>query len=336
MLLVGGRAQAVFGGGEILEPIEIYLAGRVTRAFGGATIPADEIAVEACRTWLASHLRGLDAARDVRIVPRLRPGSADLNALFARRDAAPLANDTACGVGFAPLTDLERTVLDVERALNAPGTKQRQPAIGEDIKVMGVRRGRRIDLTIGCAFVSRFVADLPGYLRAKADAVAIAEETARRSTGLEVHIAINAADDPAHGSVYLTVTGTSAEAGDDGEAGRGNRVSGLITPCRPMTIEAVAGKNPVTHVGKLYNLAAGRIADAAVRARLPIAHAECLLVSDIGSPIAEPRLVDIRLDTPDGATGPSITEPVAAIVRDELAHLPDLVEPLLQGRLTLY
>jgi S-adenosylmethionine synthetase len=42
---------------------------------------------------------------------------------------------------------------------------------------------------------------------------------------------------PGKGSVYLTVTGTSAEAGDDGEAGRGNRVNGLITPYRPMTME---------------------------------------------------------------------------------------------------
>lgn len=55
-------------------------------------------------------------------------------------------------------------------------------------------------------------------------------------------------------SLYLTVTGTSAEAGDDGEVGRGNRVNGLITLYRPMNMEAAAGKNPVTHVGKLYNI----------------------------------------------------------------------------------
>jgi S-adenosylmethionine synthetase len=51
-------------------------------------------------------------------------------------------------------------------------------------------------------------------------------------------------------TVYLTVTGTSAEAGDDGEVGRGNRVNDLITPYRPISLEAAAGKNPVTHVGQ--------------------------------------------------------------------------------------
>ena len=43
-------------------------------------------------------------------------------------------------------------------------------------------------------------------------------------------------------SVYLTVTGTSAEMGDDGQVGRGNRPNGLITPYRPMTLEAAAGR----------------------------------------------------------------------------------------------
>jgi S-adenosylmethionine synthetase len=72
-------------------------------------------------------------------------------------------------------------------------------------------------------------------------------------------VVVNAADDLQAGSVYLTVTGTSAEAGDDGEAGRGNRVNGLITPYRPMTMESAAGKNPVTHVGKISNVCASLI-----------------------------------------------------------------------------
>jgi S-adenosylmethionine synthetase len=36
--------------------------------------------------------------------------------------------------------------------------------------------------------------------------------------------------------------------------GRGNRVGGLITPCRPMTLEAAAGKNAAMHVGKSYSI----------------------------------------------------------------------------------
>ena len=59
--------------------------------------------------------------------------------------------------------------------------------------------------------------------------------------------------------------GLSAESGDDGQVGRGNRINGPITPYRPMSLEAAAGKNPVTHTGKLYNLLGDRMAHALLR-----------------------------------------------------------------------
>lgn len=71
---------------------------------------------------------------------------------------------------------------------------------------------------------------------------------------------MNVSDTGSAQDSYLTVTGLSAESGDDGQVGRGNRVNGLIAPYRPMSLEAAAGKNPVTHVGKLYNIIAMRIA----------------------------------------------------------------------------
>ena len=166
----------------------------------------------------------------------------------SRGRETPLANDTSCGAGFAPASTLERVVLDVDRALAA----SRRPEIGADLKIMGVRGGASIELTIGCALVGRHVADLAAYVEAKRAVRALAIDAARRTTPLEVDAVINAADDERAGDVYLTVTGTSAEAGDDGEVGRSNRVSGLITPYRPMTLEAAAGKNPTSHVGKLY------------------------------------------------------------------------------------
>lgn len=68
-LLVGGAAQAAFGGGAVREPIEIILAGRATREFRGAPIPVDQLAIELSRQWLAQNLRHLDVARHVRIAP---------------------------------------------------------------------------------------------------------------------------------------------------------------------------------------------------------------------------------------------------------------------------
>jgi S-adenosylmethionine synthetase len=333
ILLVGGQSRASFGGGEVVEPIEIYIAGRATAEYGGVLIPVHDIAVEGGRDWLRTHLRGVDVDHDIRIIPCLRRGSAELVHLFDRGGAAPPANDTACGVGFSPPTDLERVVLQVEQALNSPETKRTHPEIGEDIKVMGMRLRGSIHLTIGCAFVSRFVDHVEDYQTKKEAARVLALDAARLVTALDVDAVVNAADDLAHERVFLTVTGTSAEAGDDGEAGRGNRACGLITPYRLMIIESVAGKNPVTHVGKLYNLLAGRIA-AAVTDDVPgVSDAECLLASEIGRTIADPRVVDVRLGCDDAVP---LVESVKDVVRSELEQLPRLRELLFDGRMPLY
>jgi S-adenosylmethionine synthetase len=256
ILLCGGAARPAFGGGDVLEPIEIYLAGRATAEHDGTNIPVHEIAIEACREWLGTHMRGIDLHRDVRIVSRLRHGSTDLVRLFARGTGRPLANDTSCGAGFAPLTDLERAVLAVERALNSRETKRTHPEIGEDIKVMGIRRDGRIELTISCAFVGRFVSNLDDYIAKRAATGALVIEAARSTTSLPVEASVNVADDLARGEVFLTVTGTSAEAGDDGEVGRGNRASGLITPRGPRGKEpgepcrqALQSRGPANRLG---------------------------------------------------------------------------------------
>jgi len=337
ILLCGGSSRTAFGGGEVLAPVELYLAGRASNEHQGERIPIAEVAVEACRAWLRANLPELDVDRNVTISPRIRPGSSDLARLFARGAVrSPLANDTSCGAGFAPLTDLERTVLEVERALNSDETKRVRPAIGRDVKVMGVRRGSRISLTIGCAIIDRFVADLGEYERAKAAATEIALTAAQRVTNFEVEAVVNAADDMAHGDVFLTVTGTSAEAGDDGEVGRGNRTSGLITPYRSMTLEAAAGKNPVSHVGKLYNLAASTIA-AAITDQIPaVVGATCVLVSQIGRAVDDPHVADLQLTLAQGARLEDVTSAAGSILRDELARLPELRTRLLDGQVRVY
>ena len=334
VLLCAGASRPAFGGGEILAPLEIYLAGRATAEYSGEKVPVHEIAVDACREWLSARLRCLDVGRDVRIVSRLRPGSTDLNRLFVRGRARPLANDTSCGAGFAPLTDLEKAVLAVERALNDRNTKDAHPELGEDIKVMGVRRSGNIELTIGCAFIGRFVASLEDYVAKKAAAADLAVEAAAGATALPVQARVNVADDLASGDVYLTVSGTSAEAGDDGEVGRGNRASGLITPYRAMTLEATAGKNPVSHVGKLYNLLAMRIA-ADIAASVPgVEDASCIIVSQIGRPIDDPQVVDVGLI---GQAKPTAVERrVTEIVKTALQQLPTMRDELLAERLAVY
>ncbi len=325
-LLCGGAARPAFAGGEVLEPIEIYLAGRATTAYRGVAIPVDDIAIETSRAWLKKHMRHLDTSRHVRITPRIRPTSADLAALFVTRGStsAALANDTSFGAGFAPLDRLEKTVFAVEQVLNAPGVKSTHPWIGEDVKVMGARHGVETTLTIACAFVGRHVADLSDYRQKKEKTRELVLQAARDAGGEEDHVEVNTADGTTQDSIYLTVTGLSAEAGDDGQVGRGNRVNGLITPYRPMSLEAAAGKNPVSHVGKLYNIAATRIARDLVAESPAIAAAECYLVSQIGRPVDDPQLVDVRIGLRDPNGFSAIRSQVTEIVRAQIAAIDSL------------
>jgi len=338
-LLCAGSAVPAFGGGEVIEPIEIYLAGRAVSEFGGTRIPVEEIAVESSRKWLRQHLSHLDPERHVRLLPRLRSTSPDLASLFLRGQEAGqwLANDTSFGVGFAPLDDLERIVLAVERALNSRDAKVAYPHIGEDVKVMGARSGDSIALTVACAFVGRHVASLDDYHTKRQLVQGLALETARAITGLPLDIAVNAADQLSPGSVYLTVTGLSAEAGDDGQVGRGNRVNGLITPYRPMSLEAAAGKNPVAHVGKLYNVMASRVADAVVREASQVREAYCYLLSRIGSPIVEPQVFELAVRLDDGrAPDAPLTQRICEAAREEFLKINTLWREAIKGTLQVW
>lgn len=337
-LLWGGTAEARFGGGQVIEPMELFLAGRATCEFSGETVPINDIVHETCEQWLRSNFHALDPARHLKVHSLIRPGSADLVELYLRQQKTgkALANDTSCGVGYAPLSNLESLVIAIEKELNTPAFKTAHPETGEDIKVMAVRHDDRLIFTVACAFVDRYLDGLHAYQVAKETLASYVGELIAKQSPLPAELAINAADDPTAGSVYLTVTGTSGEAGDDGEVGRGNRVNGVINPYRPMNMEAAPGKNPMTHVGKLYNLLARRIAEQLVADMDAISEADCYLVSKIGAPIDQPQTVDIRIRTIDSMPLAPLYEPVNHIVDQQLATINELRAQLLRGEISVY
>ncbi len=338
VLLWGGASQPRFGAGEIIAPMELFLAGRATRSVAGIEVPIEEVTLETSRNWFRDNFHALDPQTHIKIHCLVRPGSAELVDLYQRqrRTGVWLANDTSCGVGYAPASALEKTVMAVERHINATSTKARYPALGQDVKVMAIRVADHVDLTIACALIGRYLKDLDDYLEAKRLLHQLAREAATAFWEGEITVAVNTADDPDSGNVYLTVTGTSAEAGDDGQAGRGNRANGLITPYRPMTMESVAGKNPVTHVGKLYNVAARSIAGALVESVEAVTEARCVLVSQIGQPVDQPQIVDIDLRLEAGQTVAGLRPDVERVVVAELQHLETLWRDVIAGTVPLY
>ena len=337
-LLRGGMARAEFGAGEITEPIDIYLAGRVVTSVGDRVVPLQDLAIEGSRGWLKKHMHALDPDKDVRIHCLVRPGSADLVELFQRAGKAqiPKANDTSFGVGYAPRSPLEAAVLDAGRLLDDPPQGAQHPARGEDTKIMAVRNGELVEATVACAMIAKSVPDAAAY-RAECLKVAADVQTVLTRHGFEEpSVLVNAADDPDENSYYLTVSGTSAEAGDDGQVGRGNRANGLITPNRVMSLEAVCGKNPRSHVGKLYNVAAQQIAERIVDERQLVAAAQCCLVSRIGQPVTEPSMVDIAIAVVDGSPASEQATAVQEIAAAVLSDIPAMLDRFIEGQIQLY
>ena len=331
-LLVGGVARAEFGGGEVIEPIEIYLVGRAILEKGSKRLDAHELAVESAKRWLRENIRNLDVERYVKIHTKIKPGSKDLVELFERfqkKGEVPLANDTSFGVGYAPLDSLERAVFEAESFLNSPDMKKEHPEIGEDIKVMGVRIKDRYRLTIALAFVGKYIKDIEDYFQKKEAILKKVKERVEGVVGKEVEVFINTADSKEENSVYITVTGTSAEQGDDGQVGRGNRVNGLITPYRPMSLEAAAGKNPVSHIGKIYNRVANLIAQRVVKEIEEVEESYCYIVSQIGKPINEPQVLDVSVRTKKDIK--AIEEVVRKIAQEELDRMPEVWKGFVEG-----
>ncbi len=334
--LVGGQARVDFGGGEVIKPIYILISGRATTVVDNILVPVHKIAIKAAKEYLSSAVRNLDVESDVIIDSRIGQGSVDLVDVFKRSRQIPLANDTSFGVGFAPLSDVERLCYQTERYLNSDEFKKRFPESGEDIKVMGLREGNRIALTISMAMVAKHVPDIDHYISVVQQIKEEVENLASKITERDVEVFLNTGDDYERKTVYLTVTGTSTEMGDDGSVGRGNRVNGLITPNRHMSMEAAAGKNPVNHVGKIYNLLAPRIAEQITKEVAGVKEVYVRLLSQIGKPIDQPKAASVQLILEEGVSLSSVESDIVSIVDENLANITKITEMFIEGKLTTF
>ncbi|HTP54267.1 MAG TPA: methionine adenosyltransferase [Thermoplasmata archaeon] len=332
--VVGGASEPKFGGGKVTAPIYMLLVGRATTEVNGEKLPYRDVAVEAARKYVGSVCSHLDVDKHVEFDCRIGQGSVDLRGVFEQKSV--LSNDTSFGVGFAPLSDTERLVLESERFLTLK-LKKKLPALGEDVKVMGYRQGEKIRLTVAAALVDAAIQG-PAEYRSVCDEIhdKLAEQAAKL-TGREVAIDVNTADDPELGRYYLTVTGCSMEAGDDGSVGRGNRANGLITPCRPMSLEATAGKNPVNHVGKIYNLLSNLIAaDIVQEAGGDVKEVHVRILSQIGKPVDQPQVASLQILPADGVKLAAVRAKAESVTQGWFDQVDTIPRRLLTGKLSVF
>jgi len=337
-LLVAGRTSPRIGGGVVDEPMRLVIGDRAIYEVGGKHVPVGEIAVRTATEWLKDNLRFVDPEEHVIFQNEIKEGSPELTDIFDREVIG--ANDTSAAVGYAPLTETEKIVLNVERYLNSSEFKESYPESGEDIKVMGYRRDRELILTIAMAFVDRFVDSQEAYFLRKEEIreAAIDFVNRERLNFDNVVVDLNTLDDPDRGEdgMYLTVLGTSAEGADCGQVGRGNKVNGVIALNRPMSTEAAAGKNPISHVGKIYSLLTHRVADEIYKKAPGIREVYVWLCSQIGLPIDEPLIASAQLTLDKGVSLASVRRDVEEVMAQELDNIYDFTARLARGELSVW
>src|SRR3989337_3454127 len=336
-LLVAGQVERKFGGSRIVKPMELIIGDRATFRVGGKEIDVEGIAIDAAKKWFQSNLRFVDEERHVKYRVVLAQGSEELTDIFKRKGKLKGANDTSAAVGYAPFSSTEKVVYEVERFLNSEKVKDILPETGEDVKVMGLRKGRMLDLTIAMPLLSRYVKDLKDYFLGKKRIKGIINNFVRERFGSEfakINVHYNTLDKKTQGlgGIYLSFLGTSAEDADSGQVGRGNRVHGVISLNRPMGTEAAAGKNPVSHVGKIYNILSHQMARDIYDNIEGVKEVYVWLLSEIGTRIDKPHLASAQIILHKGVDARAVNRKAEGIIENGLANIGRFCMELAAGK----
>lgn len=334
-LLVAGQVDCRLGGGQVIEPMRLIVGDRATMVYERQSLPVAQIVTQTAREWFQQNLPHVDPDKHVQYQIELKPASEELGAIFERGRGPLPANDTSAAVGYAPLTPTERLVLDVEHYLNGSSFKREFPETGEDVKVMAVRQGHELSLTVAMPFLAKAIQSESTYFQLKNKVLkALNSFVNVQPHGCkEFQVGLNALDRRHQGlkGMYVTLLGTSAEQGDSGQVGRGNRACGVIALNRPMSGEAAAGKNPVSHVGKIYNILAHELADRVYHHVHGIEEATIWLVSTIGQKVNRPMIAVAQVALKRGASLKRVRGDIETIIQDGLDDIETFCSILAKG-----
>lgn len=334
-LLAAGKVKKDFGGGRVLRPMELIIGDRASFRVGNRKIPVAEIAVDAAKKWVRDNMRFVDPDKHLKCRIVLEQGSEELSDIFARPGKVMGANDTSAAVGYYPLSPTEKAVFKLERHLNSKEFKNSFPWTGEDIKVMGLRSGNDLGLTVAMPLLAPYIRSEDDYFEKKHLVRLEMMEFCRNLKEFrKKEINFNTLDEKGRGlgGVYLSLLGTSAEDADSGQVGRGNRVNGLISLNRPMGTEAAAGKNPVSHVGKIYNVLSHKIAKEIYEEVEGVREVYVLLLSRIGSPIDSPQMATAQLLLERGKRSNEVAKKAREIFEREFSGINRFCKELSKGK----
>ncbi|MCL2145871.1 MAG: methionine adenosyltransferase [Methanomassiliicoccaceae archaeon] len=341
--IAAGESAPRFGGGHVIDPSFILLVGRTTTHIDEGkdrkSLPCKPTALKAARKYLDKTFPNLDVDSEVILDAKFGMGSDDLTGVY--KASGHLANDTSFGVGYAPYSITDKLVLKTEEYING-ALKKKLPESGQDVKVMASRIGNEVTLTVACAMVDKYIEDAAAYKSAVEHLHSATLDNALKVVGsqkVDIKLHVNTGDDYKKKVYYLTCTGMSQEMGDDGSVGRGNRCNGLITPYRPMSMEATSGKNPITHIGKIYNIMSKLIADDIAKNIGGDAEIRVRLLSQIGKPVSEPLNASIDIVTVGADSDPRLTKwksDAEMIAKDWLDNIDKVTELIINGKVRTF
>jgi S-adenosylmethionine synthetase len=152
-----------------------------------------------------------------------------------------------------------------------------------------------------------------------------------------INVQLNTLDVHGRGldGIYLTVLGTSADSGDSGQVGRGNRVNGLISLNRPFCSEAAAGKNPVSHVGKIYNVLTFKVAQHVYEEVQELEEVYIWLLSEIGRPIDQPAVAAAQVVVKEDGSLDRVKHKIASVLEYELENIDKFCMDLAMGKISI-
>jgi S-adenosylmethionine synthetase len=330
-LLVAGQSENNFGGGKIIKPIKMILGDRATFDVDGRELPIGDFAINSAKEWFEKNLRFVHNEH-VEYQVEIGVTSKELRTIF-ENPSSFASNDTSVLVGYAPFTETESIVLNTEQHINSKQFKDSFPESGEDVKVMGFRDMSHVDLTIATAFVDRFISSENQYFQKKEEMLQEIDEFLKKNYDMKTTAKMNCLDSKNKGldGLYLTVLGISADGADSGQVGRGNMASRVISPSRPAGSEATAGKNPVSHIGKIYNALSFKIANE-IHAKVSGLDEVCVwMYNVIGSPVNEPRAVIVQ-PTIAGQLQNAEKNQINEIVEKNLQNIQEFCNELISGK----
>jgi len=354
--ILGGSSKVCFGRGEMTSPIRLLLNGRFTHRFKEVEIDYLDIANKVVKDHFENIFPLLDTDKWLKVIDNTHfsqgPGVVygedgttknERSQFFLVSDDKSVkhhnngfrSNDTSTTVSYYPLSDLENMVIMSEEFLNSPDFKKTHQYVGTDIKVMGKRVKKDIELTLCVPFIAKFTPDQNFYINKLKDLKDLIIKTLKKEfSRYSINIFLNTRDNLNNQDIYLTTIGSAVESGDEGAVGRGNRSNGVIPFTRNMSSEAPCGKNPVYHTGKIFTVIGDIIAEEIYKS-LGIENT-VYLTSQMGGDMNDPWQVAIAVNGYRRNIDVKLKNDIENIVEEKLKKHIEATNKIVDGKIKIY